>query len=108
MGCVIPAERQLRRAMNPVSTSLTEWWCHSALRRQVLRRGEGGVVTKRKFRHYADGEPPAEGPKQPDRPRDGQGTIWVSQDHDGHWSASWQDGPRIQNTGWSTKADAIK
>jgi hypothetical protein len=74
----------------------------------VLRRDKGGVVMKRKFRHYADGEPPAEGPRQPDRPRDGQGTIWVAEDQDGYWSASWQDGPRIQNAEWSTEADAIK
>ncbi len=32
----------------------------------------------------------------------------MTQDHDGHWSASWQDGPRIQNTECSTEADAIK
>ena len=29
--------RTLRRMFNPLSTATTRWWCHSALRRFVLR-----------------------------------------------------------------------
>lgn len=33
-----PLERRLRRAANPVSTALTEWWCGIGPRRQVSQR----------------------------------------------------------------------
>ena len=30
-------ERRIRRVVNPSSTALTGWWCHSALRGALLR-----------------------------------------------------------------------
>jgi hypothetical protein len=32
-------ERRIRDAVNPLSTSATRWWCHSALRRRLTGHG---------------------------------------------------------------------
>jgi hypothetical protein len=39
-------DRRLRAAVNPVSTALTRWWCHSAWRRKLT--GHGPVARERR------------------------------------------------------------
>lgn len=34
--------RRLRNAVNPVSTAVTRWWCHSATRYMLSGHGAGG------------------------------------------------------------------
>jgi hypothetical protein len=39
--------RRVRAAVNPVSTSVTRWWCHSALRHMLT--GYGPTARQRRF-----------------------------------------------------------
>jgi hypothetical protein len=32
-------ERRIRTAVNPMSTAVTRWWCHSAMRHMLTGRG---------------------------------------------------------------------
>jgi multidrug resistance efflux pump len=34
-------ERRIRQLINPISTRVTEWWCHSGIRTAWQRRSEG-------------------------------------------------------------------
>jgi hypothetical protein len=40
-------ERRLRAAVNPVSTAVTRWWCHSALRHMLT--GHGPTTSQRRL-----------------------------------------------------------
>jgi hypothetical protein len=40
-------ERRVRDAANPVSTALTRWWCHSAMRH--LLTGHGPTARERRL-----------------------------------------------------------
>lgn len=40
-------ERRLRAAVNPVSTALTAWWCHSAMRHMLT--GHGPTARQRRL-----------------------------------------------------------
>jgi hypothetical protein len=40
-------ERRLRAAVNPASTAVTRWWCHSALRHMLT--GHGPAVRERRL-----------------------------------------------------------
>ena len=44
-------ERRVRDAVNPLSTALTHWWCHSALRRRLT--GHGPTPSQRRLVRYA-------------------------------------------------------
>lgn len=50
--------RRLRDAVNPLSTSATRWWCHSALRRRLT--GHGPKAGQRRRVRHAAGTPSAE------------------------------------------------
>jgi hypothetical protein len=39
--------RRVRAAVNPLSTTATRWWCHSALRRRLT--GYGPAATQRRL-----------------------------------------------------------
>ena len=54
--------RRVRAAVNPVSTAVTRWWCHSAVRHQLT--GYGPTARQRRlarYRVYRSG--PAVGPR---------------------------------------------
>ena len=40
-------ERRVRAAVNPVSTALTGWWCHSAMRHMLT--GHGPTARQRRL-----------------------------------------------------------
>jgi len=42
-----PIERRLRAAVNPVSTAVASWWCHSALRHMLT--GYGPTARQRRL-----------------------------------------------------------
>lgn len=44
---MITEDRLARRSMNRVSTRLTHWWCHSAIRSHVLRHRAANIITVR-------------------------------------------------------------
>jgi hypothetical protein len=55
--------RRVRAAVNPASTAVTGWWCHSALRHMLT--GYGPTARQRRFMRPgmiqgADSRPPAE------------------------------------------------
>jgi hypothetical protein len=43
-------ERRLRAAVNPASTALTRWWCHSAWRHALT--GHGPAARERRLRRH--------------------------------------------------------
>ena len=44
--------RRVCTAVNPVSTAVTRWWCHSALRRRLL--GHGSASRQRRMDEQMD------------------------------------------------------
>ncbi len=44
------AGRRVRAAVNPVSTAVTRWWCHSAVRH--LLTGYGPTARQRRLNRY--------------------------------------------------------
>lgn len=41
-------ERRVRNAVNPMSSAISHWWCHSALRDAFLRRKRTWLAPKRR------------------------------------------------------------
>jgi hypothetical protein len=41
-------ERHLRAAVNPVSTAVTRWWCHSAWRHRLTGHGPAARPRRRR------------------------------------------------------------
>jgi hypothetical protein len=52
--------RRLRAAVNPVSTALTTWWCHSAWRRRLTGHGPTARQRRRLRHDVLRGTPSAE------------------------------------------------
>ena len=50
---------------------------------------------------------PASPPPPPLPPRPGHGVVWVNGGDEFSWSASWQEGPRIQNSPEGTRELAM-
>ena len=55
--------------------------------------------------HRSQGLLPTSEP--PEFPRPGHGVVWVNGGDEFRWSASWQEGPRIQNSPDGTREQAM-
>jgi hypothetical protein len=66
-GDMVPGERLARRIVNPLSTGVTRWWCHSAFRRSVRRHRAARVATVRVPRVQILGRRPAKSAPPVDR-----------------------------------------